>query len=87
MPTLTFPIDAKPISGKFEASYFLPDNTEGTLDVVPSSIIAPIPSSSRSSSIFKSMPSSPCKIKLESSRHYLSFLSNSLTFVFVSSFK
>jgi hypothetical protein len=34
-----FPIDAVPISGKFEASYFLPDNTEGTVDVVPLPII------------------------------------------------
>jgi hypothetical protein len=36
---LTFPIDAVPISGKFEAGYFLPDNTEGTVDVVPPPII------------------------------------------------
>jgi hypothetical protein len=36
---LTFPIDAVPISGKFEAGYFLPDNTEGTVDVIPPPII------------------------------------------------
>jgi hypothetical protein len=36
---LTFPIDAVPISGKFEAGYFLPDNTEGTADVIPLPII------------------------------------------------
>jgi hypothetical protein len=36
---LTFPIDAVAISGKFEASYFLPDNTEGTADVVPLAVI------------------------------------------------
>jgi hypothetical protein len=38
-PTLTFPIDAVPISGKFEAGYFLPDNTEATADVVPPPVI------------------------------------------------
>jgi hypothetical protein len=38
-PTLTFPIDAVPISGKFEAGYFLPDNTEGTADVIPPPVI------------------------------------------------
>jgi hypothetical protein len=27
------------MSGKFEASYFLPDNTEGTADVVPPPVI------------------------------------------------
>jgi hypothetical protein len=36
---LTFPTDAAPISGKFEAGYFLPDNTEGTADVVSLPII------------------------------------------------
>jgi hypothetical protein len=36
---LTFPIDAVPISSKFEAGYFLPDNTEGTVDVVPPPVI------------------------------------------------
>jgi hypothetical protein len=34
-----FPINAVPISGKFEASYFLPDNSEGTADVIPPPII------------------------------------------------
>jgi hypothetical protein len=37
--TLTFPIDAVPISGKFEAVYFLPDHWEGTADVVPPPVI------------------------------------------------
>jgi hypothetical protein len=36
---LTFPFDAVPISSKFEASYFLPDITEGTADVVPPPVI------------------------------------------------
>jgi hypothetical protein len=36
---LTFPIDVVPISGKFEASCFLRDNTEGTADVVPLPVI------------------------------------------------
>ena len=36
---MTFLIDAVPISSKFEAVYFLPDNTEGTADVVHPPII------------------------------------------------
>jgi hypothetical protein len=34
-PTLSFPIDAVPVSGKFEAGFFIPDNHECTGDVVP----------------------------------------------------
>jgi hypothetical protein len=30
---LTFPIDAVPISGRFESSFFIPDVLEGTADV------------------------------------------------------
>ena len=33
LPTLTFPIDAVPISGRFESSFFIPDVLEGTADV------------------------------------------------------
>jgi hypothetical protein len=40
---VTFPINAVPISGKFEASYFLPDNSEGTTEVVSPPIINPLP--------------------------------------------
>jgi hypothetical protein len=36
---LAFPIVAVPISSKFEAGYFLQDNTEGTADVVPPPVI------------------------------------------------
>jgi hypothetical protein len=32
---LSFPIDAVPVSGKFEAGFFIPDNHECTGDVVP----------------------------------------------------
>jgi hypothetical protein len=31
---LTFPIDIAPISGKFEQGFFIPDNLDGTADVV-----------------------------------------------------
>jgi hypothetical protein len=30
---LTFPIDAVPISGRFESGFFIPDVLEGTADV------------------------------------------------------
>jgi hypothetical protein len=32
--TLTFPINAVPISGKFETGYFLPDSLEGTANII-----------------------------------------------------
>jgi hypothetical protein len=32
---LTFPIDAVPVSGKFNSGYFHPDTPEGTAKVVP----------------------------------------------------
>jgi hypothetical protein len=33
-PTLTFPIDAVPISGKFESGFFIPDVLDRTADVI-----------------------------------------------------
>jgi hypothetical protein len=33
-PVLTFPIDAVPVSGKFENGFFIPDSLDGTADVV-----------------------------------------------------
>jgi hypothetical protein len=32
---LTFPINAVPVSGKFESGFYLPDKLEGTADVIP----------------------------------------------------
>jgi hypothetical protein len=34
-PTLSFPIDAVPVSGKFETGFFIPNNHECTGDVMP----------------------------------------------------
>jgi hypothetical protein len=33
-PTLTFPINTVPVSGKFESGFYLPDNPKGTADVI-----------------------------------------------------
>jgi hypothetical protein len=33
-PVLTFPIDIAPISGKFKQGFFIPNNLDGTTDVV-----------------------------------------------------
>jgi hypothetical protein len=32
-PNLTFPVDAVPISGRFESGFFIPDVLKGTADV------------------------------------------------------
>jgi hypothetical protein len=33
-PTISFPIDSVPISGKFENGFFIPDTPEGTADII-----------------------------------------------------